>query len=144
VLLRVFRRYGDLFAVIASSLVWALLHGNFVQGIPVFFMGIFFGILALEADSIIPTFIIHAVNNTIAMAESSAQNGSMIFKASIGMVNFTIMLLAAVLFSLFYKKFRIEQKGSPATGFKAFFSSIPIIIVIIFCAVLTVLSVKPL
>lgn len=143
VLLRSFRRFGDVFAVVASSLVWALLHGNFVQGLPVFAMGIFFGMLALKADSIIPTFIIHALNNTIAFASSSIGTGNLLARIYAGLLIFAILILAIVLFSVFYKRFALRKSGGTSRGFAAFFTCIPVLIVIIFCAVMTVLSVKP-
>lgn len=144
VLLRSFRRFGDVFAVVASSLVWALLHGNFVQGLPVFAMGIFFGMLALKADSIIPTFIIHALNNTIAFASSSVDTGNMLARVYAGLFIFVILIMAIVLFSVFYKKFSLRHSRDTSRGFAAFFTCIPVLIVIIFCTVMTVMSVKPL
>ncbi len=144
VLLRVFRKYGDVFAVVASSLVWALLHGNFVQGLPVFFMGLFLGMLALKSGSIIPTFIIHAANNILALIESTAVGSNFLVRFYLGSINIFMVLTAIVLFSVFYKKFRIDNDGHSAHGFAAFFTCIPLIITIIFCAFTTVMSVRPL
>jgi membrane protease YdiL (CAAX protease family) len=145
VLLRVFRRYGDVFAVIASSLVWALLHGNFVQGIPVFFMGIFLGMLALKSGSILPTFIIHAANNALALFESAAaQSGSNLPMFAANSLNIIILFAAIVLFSACYRQFNFDSKGRVAHGLDAFFTCPTILITIIFCAFLTVMSVRPL
>lgn len=143
VLLRVFRRYGDIFAVVASSLVWALLHGNFVQGIPVFILGLFFGMLALRSGSILPTFLIHAFNNSLALFSTSALHGSIEARLAEVSISLTILLLSIVLFPIYYKKFVIKDKGRPAKGFAIFFTCVPILLVILFCAYTTVLSVKP-
>jgi membrane protease YdiL (CAAX protease family) len=144
VLLRAFRRYGDVFAVVASSLVWALLHGNFVQGIPVFCMGIIFGMLALKSDSIIPTFIIHSVNNILSLIDSSAAQNSIVSKLFSGSFNIVLLFTAIVLYCVFFNQFRIKRNGSPARGFAAFFTSVPVIIFILVCAALTIMSIKPL
>lgn len=143
VLLLSFRRFGDFFAVVASSLVWALLHGNFVQGLPVFAMGIFFGMLAIKANSIIPTFIIHALNNTLAFITSSIDANNYIAKIYGGLFIIVVLITAIVLFSIYYKRFRVLHNGNTARGFAAFFTSIPVVIVFLVCAVLTVMSVKP-
>lgn len=143
VLLRSFRRFGDFFAVVASSLVWALLHGNFVQGLPVFAMGIFFGMLAIKADSIIPTFIIHALNNTLAFITSSVDQNNYLAKLYGGLFIIVILVTAIVLFSIYYKRFITPHNGNTARGFATFFTCVPVIIVFLVCAALTVMSVKP-
>jgi membrane protease YdiL (CAAX protease family) len=144
VLLNIFRRFGDIFAIVASSLVWALLHGNFVQGLPVFALGLVFGALALQADSIIPTFVIHSINNALSMIEVSlaAKNT---FIASFGMlfINFAILSFALSFLFIYYKNFKKFKTNGCKRGFTFFFTCVPMLIVIIYCAVLTVLSVKP-
>ena len=144
VLLNVFRRFGDFFAVVASSLVWALLHGNFVQGLPVFAMGLFFGMLALKADSIIPTVILHSLNNILSMAEQTAAiRNTVSLKFGVSMINFTLLIIAVVLASVYYRSFEGVQRGESARGFAAFFTCVPIIIAILICAAATALSIKP-
>lgn len=144
VLLNVFRRFGDMFAIVASSLVWALLHGNFVQGLPVFTMGLFFGMLALKADSIIPTVILHSLNNILSLIEAAAvARNTVLFKLGVSAVNLTVMAAAIVLLSVFYKSFGCERQDGNARGFAAFFSCAPMIIAILICAVTTALSIKP-
>lgn len=144
VLLSVFRRFGDIFAVVASSLVWALLHGNLVQGVPVFLMGLFFGMLALKADSIIPTVILHAINNFLSLIENSAieqSNNALIFGFSV--LNMAVLFSGVALISVFYKRFEFERKGENAHGFSVFFTCVPILIMILICVLETALSIKP-
>lgn len=145
VLLNIFRRFGDLFAVVASSLVWALLHGNFVQGLPVFALGLFFGALALKSDSIFPTFVIHSINNILSLAETVlvAQN-STAAKLGASSINFAILAASILLFFAYYKKFKGFNSSGCKRGFTVFFTCVPMLFAVIYCAVSTVLSVKPL
>lgn len=144
VLLTVFRRFGNVFAVVASSLAWALLHGNLVQGVPVFLMGLVLGMLALKSESIIPTFIIHAVNNLISVLETSAAaQGNILFTVIVLFVNIMLILTAIILFAVFHDRFAFQNKGANGHGFAAFFTCIPMIIVIIICVAETVLAIKP-
>lgn len=63
VLLNSLSRYGKIFALIASSLVFALAHSNFAEMIPAFAMGISLGKTSLRYKSIQPTIIIHILFN---------------------------------------------------------------------------------
>ena len=155
VLLNVFRRYGDIFAVVASSLVWALLHENLVQGLPVFAMGLFFGMLALKSHSIIPTVILHSLNNTLSLVESAAITQNTLFsRLGVSAMNFTVLVAAIVLVSVYYKSFSNVHDGENVRcgenvhcgnrhGFAVFFTCVPILIVVLICAAETLLSIKP-
>lgn len=144
VILNVFKRFGSVFAVVGSALIWSLLHGNIVQGLPVFMMGILYGILALKTESIWPTFILHSLNNLVAAGNAvfiTVLPKYMIIIIS-GM-EYMIIFLAIALFSVFYKRFRFNTAHGSSYGFKTLFTSISIIISIAACLGLTVLSFRP-
>ncbi|MBR1778949.1 MAG: CPBP family intramembrane metalloprotease [Clostridia bacterium] len=63
VILNELKPYGGKFAVVASSLLFALLHGNIEQFLFAFLLGLYFGYIALQEGSIVPTVIIHFLNN---------------------------------------------------------------------------------
>ena len=63
VLLTTLGRYGRKFALIASSIVFALAHNNFAEMIPAFAMGYILGKLSLRYRSIQPTIVIHILFN---------------------------------------------------------------------------------
>lgn len=65
--LHVFGKYGTRFAIIASSMLFSLLHGNVIQSLFAFGLGILLSLLTLKAKSIIPATIVHFANNTIAI-----------------------------------------------------------------------------
>lgn len=62
--LRVFEPRGKLFAMIASALLFAVFHGNLVQGIFAFSIGLVFAYVALEY-SIKWSMVLHIFNNLI-------------------------------------------------------------------------------
>ena len=61
------RRYGDVFAALISSLAFALLHLNFVQGVPVFFFGLLFCWAYRRTGSLWIPIALHITNNMIAL-----------------------------------------------------------------------------
>lgn len=63
VLLNSLSRYGKVFALYATSIIFALAHNNFAEMIPAFAMGIALGKTALRYKSIQPTIIIHILFN---------------------------------------------------------------------------------
>lgn len=67
VLLGVLRKYGDGFAVIVSSVIFGLMHGNLVQIPFAFFLGLFFGYAVIKTGTIWTAVIIHFINNLISI-----------------------------------------------------------------------------
>lgn len=57
------RKHGDWFAIITSALIFGFIHGNWDQLPYAFAVGVLYGLLAVQANSVIPTMILHAVNN---------------------------------------------------------------------------------
>lgn len=53
--------------VIYASLAWTLIHANLYASIQIFLFGFFLGWLAWRTNSIYPSMIGHALNNTIAI-----------------------------------------------------------------------------
>lgn len=63
VLLSCLSRYGKYFAVVASSLIYMLAHGSFVEMLPSFFMGLILSKKALYYKSIKPVIVMHILFN---------------------------------------------------------------------------------
>lgn len=66
VLLQPFRKYGDLFAVIVSGVLFGLFHANLIQIPFAAITGILFGILVVKYNSIWPAIFVHMLNNFIS------------------------------------------------------------------------------
>lgn len=71
VLLRIFRRFGDRFAIVASALVFGVIHGNIYQTPMAFVFGLFLGYVTVKCGSILPAIALHAANNILSTVISA-------------------------------------------------------------------------
>ncbi len=68
VILGTLRKYhGDVIAIIVSSVLFGFIHGNFLQTPLTALSGMIMGYLAVKTGSIIPSMILHFVNNALAV-----------------------------------------------------------------------------
>lgn len=65
VILRGFSTISQRFGIFMSALLFGLLHGNILQFITTFTVGIYLGFIATKYNSIIPTIVIHFFINLI-------------------------------------------------------------------------------
>lgn len=63
------RKYGTAFAIIVSSMLFGLLHGNLVQIPFAFVLGCVLAYADVVADSIIPSVLIHFINNLLSAVQ---------------------------------------------------------------------------
>ncbi len=66
-ILQSLRRFGDGFALLISSLLFALAHGNLIQGPNAFLMGMVIGYFVIRTGSIWTGILIHFCNNLFAV-----------------------------------------------------------------------------
>ncbi len=71
VVLQSLKKYGNAFAVIASSFIFALLHGNPVQILFAFLCGLLLGYAAVATNSLWTSIIIHAAVNSLSCIASA-------------------------------------------------------------------------
>lgn len=69
-LLQPLRCCGDIFAVVASALIFGAYHGNFDQFPYAFVVGLLYGILVVRSGSVIPTMVLHLLNNLLVSVGS--------------------------------------------------------------------------
>ncbi len=62
------RRYGDIFAVLTSAMMFSLLHSSFQSFPSAFVSGLIFGLAAVWTGSFLAPVIIHALNNALSVA----------------------------------------------------------------------------
>lgn len=80
-LIKPLRKHGDLFAVIISSLFFAISHGNLYQFAYVLAGGFFYAALAVRSGSLIPSIAVHILNNVIVTLGSYSQSPALISAA---------------------------------------------------------------
>jgi len=66
VIMQSLRRFGDGFALVVSAFLFAVTHGNLIQGPNAMLMGLMIGYFVLRSGSLITGMIIHFVNNLFA------------------------------------------------------------------------------
>ena len=59
--------YGNKFALVLSALSFSLMHKNPAQFLYTFVGGLFFGHLAIKCRSVVPTIVLHFINNSLAI-----------------------------------------------------------------------------
>lgn len=65
------RKYGDSLAIFGSALLFGAMHGNTTQVVFAFLLGLIFAYVDVKTNSIIPSVIIHFVNNFYAVLSNS-------------------------------------------------------------------------
>lgn len=109
-ILNALKGYGNAFAIVASSVLFGLWHGNFTQAIPLCFASLILGWICLKTNSIIPSIIIHCFNNAIITGFdilSNIINGSYVnFAYNIFIA--VVMLIGFSAFILNYKNIKIK------------------------------------
>lgn len=111
VVMQPLRKYGDWFAILISSFVFALMHGNLVQAPFAFIAGLGLGYAVIASGSLWTGILIHLLNNsisviqTIAAANLSAETANLISAILIGVV--VAVGVAALLVYLFKRGVRI-------------------------------------
>jgi len=128
----ILRPYGVRFSVIISSLVFALLHSNMGQGFAAFFIGLVFGYITIKTGSIIPTIILHSLNNFfpffINIIYNSEQNYNIFYLFSF-LYFFLILSGFVLIIILFIRKKHFLLNGEDnAASYKFFFLN-PFVIV---------------
>ena len=69
------KKYGEGFAIIASSAIFGLIHGNFEQIPFAFLIGIILGFITVKSGSIWLALIIHSFNNAVSVVMSYITKG---------------------------------------------------------------------
>ncbi len=104
VLLGVLRKYGDGFAILMSSLLFGIMHGNLVQIPFAFIGGLILGYITVYSGSLIPAMIIHFMNNSFSIISDIVSNefgeqGSIIFYIIVLVVFIVLTILSIIYLS---------------------------------------------
>ncbi len=139
------RKYGDLFAIIMTALVFGLMHRNAVQGIFAFIAGAVFGYIAVATNSVWPAVIVHALNNGFSvllnvLMEINEETANKVYALVVSVIMVT-GILSAVLFFVIGDRNKLKNK-TPFLPLKekcsSFFINIPMIISFIIMILYTI------
>lgn len=112
--LGVLKKYGKGFAVFMVSIIFGLIHGNVIQFVFAFLVGLILAYITVQTDNVIIAMFIHGLNNarsavsdiiTTAANEKLANTVSTII-----MIIFVVLAIIALIYLLYTKSFAMEKK----------------------------------
>ena len=112
----VLRKYGNTIkALIFSSILFALFHGNIVQGIYAFILGLGLGYLYEVSNNILITILAHAFSNLAAVLVSFFyENNILYLHTDTGLLIYTlIMLIISIILIIYIYRYTYVLKGEP-------------------------------
>lgn len=150
------RKYGNGFAVLSISIVFGLLHGNVIQFVFAFLVGLILGYITVKTDSVVPAILVHALNNGMSVVAGIvryAATDKAADSVTVGMYVFWLLVGAAATIYLLVKKQLYTPKTqvapnpeAPTFGqyMGAFFGTPGMIVSFIPLVVLTIFSIQKL
>ncbi|MCM1285118.1 MAG: CPBP family intramembrane metalloprotease [Acetobacter sp.] len=112
--LQLLKKYGKGFAIFAVSIVFGLLHGNVIQFIFAFTIGLILAYITIKTDNVLPAIFIHAINNSLSVMQSviklygtddMAENAIIV-----AYVVFAVCGVLSIIYLAFKKQFKREKK----------------------------------
>ncbi|MGX8833378.1 CPBP family glutamic-type intramembrane protease [Amedibacillus sp. YH-ame6] len=135
-ILTALKRFGNMFAIIITSILFALAHGNIPQTIPTFFISLVLCYVVLRSNSLLPAILIHFINNAISMVATMYMDNNIV---SIGFTIFEIALILFACIALFLKREKIASyiKKHKGASLLSYFKHItPIIYLVIYLLII--------
>jgi len=117
VILQPLRKYGDIFAITSSAVLFSLFHCTMLQLVFAFLLGFFLAYITIKTESIWPAIILHFVNNAMSgiidiftanMSEQNKIEINLCYFLFLGM--FCVIGIIIICFSRKSNKFRLPQK----------------------------------
>ncbi|MGN0664943.1 MAG: lysostaphin resistance A-like protein [Huintestinicola sp.] len=158
-------KYGNRFGIIMSSVLFGLMHENFIQCIPTICIGLVFASITVRTGSLIPSIAVHILNNSmsaflmIIMHDLPLNDLMTMNTGTLDITAFMPLILTALILVLFrlvclvwaviavikyfgrHGRLIPETEYTKARTWKYFFTSVPWLIVLIFLLYNTVTSI---
>ncbi len=105
IVLGLLKKYGEGFAIITSSIIFGIMHGNFEQIPFAIMVGLILGYIYVKTSSIWVCVAVHAANNAVSVIFTYLQNSiSINLQNILYIVYLIISMLAAVIGILLFSK----------------------------------------
>ena len=136
-----FKKQGEAFAIIASSVIFGLMHSNFEQIPFAFLVGLILGYITIKSDTLWVAVAVHFFNNLVPVIYSYVLKDLSVVGQNI---SYTIFLIVTMLIGMFaFIKLKDDEdiftlkseefSVSLSQSLKWFFTSVPIIILASIC-----------
>ena len=108
------KRFGKGFAVFSVSIIFGLIHGNVIQFVFAFFVGLILAYITVQTDNVLIAMVIHGINNgrsvindmVVAMANEDVANKV----SSVLFIVFLVLGIISLIYLLIKKSFKREKK----------------------------------
>lgn len=111
-MLKVFSRANQRFAIIISSIFFGLNHGNIPQFALAFLLGVFLAHIDMKHNSLLPSIFVHMFVNTVSTVITQLDDKSSVFLMSAVNVTYMVLLIVGVIMLI---EFMIKNKLPSAT-----------------------------
>lgn len=138
------KKYGSTFAIIASALLFSLIHLNISQSIFAFIMGVILAVITIRTNSIIPTAIIHFLNNGYAAIITIFENNVLVVNCinvvmlSISAIGVVIAIVEIVRYRKKIFKFKLSSM-KPSKNYLYIMLDYPFIVSVILIVVMLIM-----
>ena len=133
------KKYGTVFGILFTSVMFGLIHMNVPQAVNAILIGILFAYLAIKTGSIVPSMILHFINNGVQVLFMINEKNALITNA----INYTYLGLSILGFILLVinliknkKEFKLDKKEKADINVKSIISNYYMIIFILFVLVM--------
>lgn len=146
------KRYGSSFAILASAIVFGIMHGNLVQAPFALVVGIVLGYFSIRTGSIWTAILIHMANNfySVALSYIGEFFGDSVLSVVYSAVNLFFIVSGIICFVIFQRLTRDDRDTEGNTSLlsngekiRAFFTSPVIIVAIVVLLIMTLDYIAP-
>lgn len=136
-ILMALRRFGDQFAVVVSAIIFGLMHANIPQIIFATLVGLILGYICVKTNSLRYVIIIHMLNNLIATIMSDYLYPHLSGQMA-NIIDWVFILVFLVLGALILYRLRGHLKLEQVSAiplrnlYRSYFTSIPMILLLLF------------
>lgn len=108
------KKFGKGFAVFSVSIIFGLIHGNVIQFVFAFFVGLILAYITVQTDNVLIAMVIHGINNgrsvindmVVSMANEDVANKV----SSVLFIIFLVLGIISLIYLLITKSFKSEKK----------------------------------
>lgn len=108
------KKFGKGFAVFSVSIIFGLIHGNVIQFVFAFFVGLILAYITVQTDNVLIAMVIHGINNGRSvindMVEAIANEDVANKVTSVLFIVFLVLGVISLIYLLIKKSFKREKK----------------------------------
>ena len=102
VFMNILRPWGDAVAIVVSAVMFGAMHGNTTQIIFAFLLGLIFGYVDCKTNSIVPSVVIHFINNFYAVSTDIINQNGIFDSDTVTALNIGMIIMFLILGVLSY------------------------------------------